>query len=191
MIAVARRAGPSAYGSAASLGSAGSKTHTTLRTAPRPSKGSLVDVELGLSETASAYGTAGVVDLLNDRLGGSEVVDKATKRVVLAANELVDERLERERRVSGPSIEVVRVDSARASDDNARLAPGVISMSIADPSNTRHTLAPEESDPSGPMLASTPASRGESRSRCRRSHSTGRKRRRRGQGRTRVRGASC
>ena len=132
--------------------------HTVLRASPGTSECSLVDVELGLSETASAYGTTGVVDLLNDRLGGSEVVDKATKRVVLAANELVDERLERERRVSGPSVEVVGVDSARASDDNARLAPGVISLvNVANLSNTQHTLAPEESDPSGPMLASTPA----------------------------------
>lgn len=135
----------------------GQEARTTLRTTPSASEGSLIDVELWLSKATCAHGTTRVVNLLDDRLGSREVVDEATERVVLAAHELVDERLECERRVSGPGVEVVGVDSAGTSNDDAGLAPDAISIVVAAASNVQRTLAPEESDPSDPMLASTPA----------------------------------
>ena len=94
---------------------------TALRTSPSVGEGRLVDVELGLSETAGGDGAAGITDLLESRLGRGELVDQRAQRVVLAGGELVNERLEDERRVAGPCVEVVGVGRAWAGDDDAGL----------------------------------------------------------------------
>lgn len=84
-------------------------THTALRATPSTGERRRVDVKLGLAETASGDGTAGVGDLLERSLCGGEVVDEAAERGVLSSGELVDDRLEDEGRVAGPGVEIVRV----------------------------------------------------------------------------------
>ncbi len=91
-------------------------------TTPGVGKRGLVDVELGLAETAGADGSAGVRDLLEDGLRAREAVDQPAKCRVLSGSELVDECLEDKGRVAGPGVQVVRVRRARASNDDAGLS---------------------------------------------------------------------
>ena len=105
---------------------------TALRTSPSVGEGRLVDVELGLSETASGDGAAGIADLLESRLGRGELVDQGAQRVVLAGGELVNERLEDERRVAGPGVEIVRVRRARTRNNDSRLKPKRSAVSASD-----------------------------------------------------------
>ena len=94
---------------------------TTLGATPGVRERGLVDVELGLAEAASRDGARRVGDLLEDGLGGDEVVDGRAEGGVGAGGELVDEGLVDEGRVAGPGVEVVRVGLARAGDNDAGL----------------------------------------------------------------------
>ena len=92
-----------------------------MRAAPRTSECGLVDVELGLAETAAGDRATGVGHLLEDGLGRSEVVDQTAEGGVGAGGELVDKGLEDEGRVAGPSIEVVGTRVARTGYDDTGL----------------------------------------------------------------------
>ena len=94
---------------------------TALRTSPSVGEGRLVDVELGLAETTGGHTTTGVRDLLDPRLGCSEVVDMTAERRVLACGELVHDGLEDEGRVAGPGVEVVGTRVARTGNDDTGL----------------------------------------------------------------------
>lgn len=131
-----------------------------LGTAPRTGERGLVDVELGLAEAPGRDGPARVWDLLERRLCVHEEVDEGAQGVVLGERVLVDETLEDEGRVADPGVEVVWVGRARARDDHAWL---VRVSGARRGGESVLTYAPEESAPSGPMLARMPAcARGDS-----------------------------
>ena len=95
--------------------------HTVLWASPGTSERGLVDVELGFPKSTGRDGTAGVGYLLEECLGGDEVVYQGAQSCVLARSVLVDDSLEDERRIARPGVQIVGVRRARASDDNARL----------------------------------------------------------------------
>ena len=123
IIAVERRAGPSAQSdnNSSRIKTPGTRVRTTLGATPRAREGGLVDVELGLAETAAGDGAAGVGHLLEDGLGRSEVVDQTAEGGVGAGGELVDKGLEDEGRVAGPGVEVVGTRVARTGNDDTGL----------------------------------------------------------------------
>ena len=96
-----------------------------MRAAPRTSECGLVDVELGFPETPSADSAGRVGRLLENRLGRGKVIDQAPEGSIFAGGELVNERLEHERRVARPCVQVVRVRRAWASNDNAGLSGNI------------------------------------------------------------------
>ena len=126
-MAVALRAGPSETRSVESGVAilAHCTKPTTLRTTPRARERGFVNVELGLAEATGADGAAGVGHLLEGGLRGGKVIDEVAKRRVLAGGKLVDERLEHERRVARPCVQVVGVRRARAGNDNAGLSKNI------------------------------------------------------------------
>ena len=103
-----------------------------MRATPCSSESGLVDVELGLAETAGADCAAGVRHLLKGGLRGGKFINKGAERRVFAGGELVNERLEDERRVAGPGVEIVRVRRARTRNNDSRLKPKRSAVSASD-----------------------------------------------------------
>jgi len=88
---------------------------------PRIGEGGLVDVELGFAQAATGHSAAGVGHLLEKLLGFEKLIDLPTQRRVFPADNFFGDRLENQGSVTDPGVEVVRVDGARAGDDDSGL----------------------------------------------------------------------
>ena len=122
---------------------------------PRIVEGGLVDVELGFGQTTSGYNATGVGDLLDVALGFEKLIELSTQGNVFPANDLLSNHFESERGITNPSVEVVRVNGARAGNDDSGLRSEVFGQTETG-AKGRRTFAPEDLEPLGPILAKRP-----------------------------------
>lgn len=121
MKVVARRAGPSRCGRPRFIRS--EETSGALRSQRTPIVivSGLVDMEFWFAQATCGYIAAGVGYLLDELLGFKKPVDISAEGNIFAAGDLLSDHLEGEGSVADPSVEVIRIDSVRAGDDDPSL----------------------------------------------------------------------
>lgn len=97
--------------------------------------------------------------MLDTTLGFEKLIDLSAQGLVFSADNFFDNHFESERSITDPGVEVVRVDGTWACDDD----PGLADESFAsdgheawDLRRSRRTSAPDDFEPSEPMLAKRP-----------------------------------
>ena len=95
---------------------------------PRTGEGGLVNLELGFGQTTGGYSATGVGDLLDTALGIEKLIDLSTQGIVFPADDFFGNHFESERSVTNPSKEIVRVNGARARDDDSGLGSEMFSQ---------------------------------------------------------------
>ena len=94
-------------------------------------------------------------------LGFKELIDFPTQGSVFPAGDLFGDHFESERSIADPSVKVVRIDGVWTGDDDPRLVKGrdlVREQTLKDDAyRGRRTNAPDDFEPSGPILAKRPA----------------------------------
>jgi hypothetical protein len=122
MKVVARRAGPSLCGRPRFI--KGEEMLGALRRSRRtPTIGvsGLVDIEFWFTQTTCGHRATGVGYLLDELLGFEKLVDIPAQGNICAAGDLLSDHLEGERSIADPSVEIIRIDSVRAGNDDPSL----------------------------------------------------------------------
>ena len=78
-------------------------------------------MEFWFTQTACGHCAARVGYLLDDLLGLEKPVDISTQGNIFAAGDLLSDHLEGKRSVADPSVEIIRIDSVRAGNDDPSL----------------------------------------------------------------------
>ena len=128
--------------------------------APRTGKSGLVDVELGFAQTAAGFTAAGVGHLLDKLLGFEKLIDFSAQGNVFPTGDFFGDHSESEGSITDPTVEIVRVDGVWTCDNDSGLMGESFELGKKkglEMYRGRRTLAPEDLEPSGPMLAKSPA----------------------------------
>ena len=92
-----------------------------LKRTPTISVSGLVDMEFWFTQTTCRHCTARIGYLLDELLGFEKLVDVSTQGNIYAADNLLGDHLEGERSIADPTIEIIRIDSVRAGNDDSSL----------------------------------------------------------------------